>query len=527
LAAGATSRSVSRREFLQKSASAAALAGVFSVVPGCLAPRSTRPCKDAPRIVIVGGGMAGLNAAYTLKRAGLRSTIYEVSGRTGGRMWSGHDLLAPGLTTELGGEFLDSGHDDMFALVREFELPLLDMADDAGLGLVEDACFMGGRFHSEDEIIEAFRPVVGRLQTDFAGLGETIDYRNDGRAAALDRTTLAEYLRRLDGASFLRQLLEVAYVTEYGLDADQQSALNLLLLIGLDPTDGFAIFGESDERYKVRGGNQRIVDELADRLHGQVELEHRLASLRARGKGFTLNFERKGGGIRDVDADFVILTVPFSVLRGVELSIDLPPVKRRAIAELGYGTNAKVLVGFTTPVWRSKGFTGNILTDEAFQLGWDNSRLQGNVQAGFTFYSGGQAGRDAGTGTAGDQVSRLIPGLSAAFDGVPAAQNGRVERFHWPSYPHSRGSYACYKPGQWTSIRSCEAEPVGQLHFAGEHCSLDYQGFMNGAAETGRLAAQAVLIRAGVTSRTVGIHDSGGSMFLSSSRSRAASSKRS
>jgi monoamine oxidase len=64
---------------------------------------------------------------------------------------------------------------------------------------------------------------------------------------------------------------------------------------------------------------------------------------------------------------------------------------------------------------------------------------------------------------------------------------------HWPSYPYSLGSYAAYKKGQWTTIRGAEFKPVGNLFFAGEHCSLKYQGYMNGAAETGFLAAQEIL----------------------------------
>lgn len=484
---------VSRRDFLRKAAGTAAVVGASSMIPGCLKPENGRPRRNAPRIVIVGGGMAGLNAAYTLRKKGVHSTIFEAAARTGGRMWSATGMLAPGLTTELGGEFIDTGHDDMFALVKEFELPLLDMNDDANAGLVEDACFFGGRHYREAEIVEAFRPVAAKMQSDFEGLGETIDYQNEGNAGTLDRTTLAEYLQRLGGAGFLIALLEVAYVTEFGLDAHEQSALNLLTLIGLDAADGFAVFGESDERYKVRGGNQRVTDELTRRLVPQIVPGHRLVAAKSRGAGYVLTFDRKGGGSLDVNADFVVITVPFSVLREVEINVELPPVKRRAINELGYGTNAKLLLGFHAPAWRTLGHSGNVLTDEAFQLGWDNSRLQKNAQAGFTMYSGGKAGIEAGHGTPEEQAHRMLPGLSAVFQGVPERRNGRVERFHWPSFPLSRGSYSCYRPGQWTTIRGAESESVGNLHFAGEHCSRDFQGFMNGAAETGRQSAETLI----------------------------------
>ena len=78
------------------------------------------------------------------------------------------------------------------------------------------------------------------------------------------------------------------------------------------------------------------------------------------------------------------------------------------------------------------------------------------------------------------------------FPGVAAQFNGRVERFHWPTHPFTRASYACYRPGQWTTLGNSEGRAVGNLFFAGEHCSYDYQGFMNGGAETGKAAALAI-----------------------------------
>lgn len=494
LDAASQSRGVSRRKFLRQTAGAAVAAGASTLVPGCRStPPKIVPKSNTPRIAIVGGGMAGLNAAYTLKKNGVGATVFEASKRTGGRMWSAQNILADGLTTEIGGEFVDSGHEDMFALIKEFELPTLDMHDDAPAGLIEDACYFGNRHYIGAEIVEAFRPIAAKMQQDFDTLGETIDYRNAGNAGVLDQTTLAEYLARLEAPAFLKALLDVAYVTEYGLDADQQSSLNLLTLIGLDTAEGFDVFGDSDERFKVLGGNQRVVDELVARLPNQIVTEHRLTAIRSRGDGFTLMFDRKGAGSIDVQSDFVVMTVPFSVLRDVDIKLELPPEKRKAINELGYGTNAKLMLGFHAPAWRTLGYSGNAVTDEPFQLGWDNSRLQKKAHAGFTMYSGGKAGITVGEGTPAEQAKRLLPGLSAVFPGVADRRNGKVERFHWPSFPHSKGSYACYRPGQWTTIRGAEAEPFGNLHFAGEHCSADFQGFMNGAAETGRLAAEQIL----------------------------------
>lgn len=490
---------LSRRRFLERAAATSAVAAATLAVPGCRATRGSGSPRSTPRVVIVGGGIAGLNAAYQLRRSGLRATVYEASARTGGRMFSSTGLLAPGVVTELGGEFIDSQHRDLLSLTRRFRLPLLDMQDRSEEDLIQEACFFQGRHWSSTEVVDAFRPLVARLEHDRAVWEQVADPRRPGPdAAALDATPLADYLDRIGASGFIRDLLDVAYLTEYGLECGEQSALNLVSLIGTDLSgETLQLFGDSDERFKIRGGNQRITDELAVRLDGQVQLGHRLTAVENHDSSVTLHFDVDGrGAVSQVVADFAILTVPFTLLRVVECRGEWPEIKRRAIAELGYGTNAKLFVGQSHRPWRQSGFAGNVFSDQGFQLAWDHSRLQGATAAGLTLYSGGRAGLEVGASAPEDHVTRLLPGVDRAFPGVIAARHGVAHRFHWPTHPFTRGSYSCYRPGQWTSLAGTEELPVGRILFAGEHCSRDFQGFMNGAAESGRIAAANLLAAA-------------------------------
>jgi monoamine oxidase len=489
-----------RRKFLRNSAAATAAV----VVSGCARtdtppPASPAPSgptgSQAPRIAIVGAGMAGLNAAYKLKQAGLTATIFEGANRTGGRMFTARDLLADGLTTELGGEFIDSNHVEMLNLMTEFGLERLDTRAPEASSLRAETYFINGRHYTHAQATRAFVPIAKKIFADYDELGEVVDYKTDGGGAALDRQTITQYLDAIGVTGWMRELIDVAYVTEYGLESSEQSALNFIFLIGtgeLEDPESFALLGESDERYKVRGGNQQIVDELARRVAPQIRTLHRLEAIRTKGEAYTLTFQNEGKVVEH-DADVVVLTVPFSILRDVKMQVELPELKTRAIRELAYGANAKVLVGFRTRLWEKLGYSGATYSDEPFQLAWSNSLLQPGEAGGLTLYSGGKLAHDAGQGTAEVVAARLMRGIDRAYPGASRERNGKVSRMHWPTFPWTKGSYSCYKPGQWTTIAGSEGVPVGNLFFAGEHCSYDFQGYMNGAAQSGADTARAVM----------------------------------
>lgn len=491
----------SRRRFLRDTAVASAALAGGALLTGCGNRSTTGPGgagSGQTRIAIVGGGMAGLNTAYKLQKAGIRAQIYEGSDRSGGRMFTARDLMGAGLTTELGGEFIDSTHEEMLALMTELGLEQLDTQAPETAKLKRETYFINGRHYTMDQAAREFVPLAKRILADYDSMGEVVNYETEGGGSAFDRMSIAQYFDQIGARGWMRELLEVAYVTEYGLDAAEQSSLNFTFLMGtgdLADTSVCALLGESDERYKVRGGNQRITDELAKRLQGQIQYRHRLEAIRSRGDGFTLTFQDINGTAVDKDAEVVVLAVPFTLLREVNMQVELPELKKRAIGELGYGANSKVMVGFKNRPWQSLGYSGSTYSDEPFQLAWDNSFLQAGLEGGLTFYSGGRLGASSGEGTADQAAAKLLPGIERAYPGTMAQRNGNVMRFHWPTFPWTKGSYSCYKPGQWTTIAGSEGLPVGNLYFAGEHCSYDFQGYMNGAAQSGKDTAEALIAK--------------------------------
>ncbi len=349
---------LTRRQFMRATVlgSAALVGGALTSCAATPVDPGSRP-SAAPRIAIIGAGLAGLNCAYQLKKAGIRSTVYEAAQRFGGRCFTKQDVLGNGLITELGGEFIDSGCTDMQELVKEFSLPLLDLSEDTLVK--QEAYYFGGRHYSESEVVEALKPFIERISLDATLVPqepvnplpiESMVRRAKSRRK-YDLMCLSEYLDEKEIKGWLRALLEAAFVTEFGMDADEQSSLNFLSMIGTDMASGLRLLGESDERYKVEGGNQRVVDELANRLEGQIETERRLVSITKRDGAMDLTFARG-----KAEADMLVLALPFTMLREVDLKLDLPSEKQKAISELGYGMNAKVMFGTSADPGANRGF---------------------------------------------------------------------------------------------------------------------------------------------------------------------------
>jgi len=484
---------ISRRDFLKSG-----LAATGTVAIGTLIGRTSYAKwlvkGPSPSIAIIGAGAAGLSAAWYLKKKGLTATIYEASSRTGGRIFTAKNIMAPGLTTELGGEFIDSGHEELLQLAKELHInQYLDLEFISETALQKEAYFFNKQHHTEREIITEFQPFAEAIKKNLAALPQQIDHTTEGIAKELDSISIEEYLNRNGIGGVLYKLLDSAYLTEYGEDIGNQSALNLITLLGsIESSSKAELFGASDEHYKIKGGNQRLTDALAAKFANQTRLDYQLEAIKETGNKYTLTFQQKNGASKEINADIVLITIPFSLLRDVHIDVPMAEQKREAISSLSYGSNTKLMMGTTNRLWRDQGYTGYTFTDEAFQTGWDNSQLQQGKAGGYTILLGGGAGRAACSGTAQAQIQEFLPGLNAAYPGFDQNLNGKVERFAWPEHKYTKGSYAYYRPGQWTSIGGLEKEPVGNIFFAGEHCSYEYQGFMNGAVQTGKQAAEVI-----------------------------------
>ncbi len=352
----------------------------------------------------------------------------------------------------------------------------------------------------EAELAGELRPLAAQITAD----ADRIDQDWDRYAPALDALSVADYLDRhtdLIPASWVRSLIEDSIRTEYGAEPADSSALQLLYNLPTVEGRRVKILGNSDDVYMVKGGSSRITDALTETLDGHVRTGMQLTAIRRRGDGFRLSFT----GQPEVDAEYVILALPFSVLRQVEMEVDLPPLLRRFIDELELGRNEKLIAGFRHRVWRQPGgFSIEAWTDLGAPVVWDATQSQTDREdAALTFFFGGDQVTGLQAGTAPAQGQAVMERFEAFVPGAQDAATGRYLRTDWSRDRFTQGAYSNFKPGQLSTFDDFfyvesddpserQSVQVGNLVFAGEHLSDAFSGFMNGGAQTGRLAAELV-----------------------------------
>lgn len=492
----------SRREFIRRAGLLGAGAGVLALGGG-VATAAASPAVVAPdsrrvdtTVVIVGAGLAGLSAAYRLKRHGIGATILEGSNRVGGRCLTARGKFAQGQIVERGGELIDTGHTAIRRLARELGLELDDVLRAEPTGSMELYHFAGTAY-TVDHAVADFAQVYPALQDDANAAGYPTLYNSFTAAGKLlDNMSVRDWINsRVPGGinSMLGRLLDVAYTIEYGAETSDQSSLNLVYLLSGSLETELDIFGASDERFKVRGGNDLIVQRLAANLGSQIVTDAKLTSIRTNDDGrVTLGVDGVPG--RQLVADHVIVAIPFTTLRHVNFArAGFNAVKTKAIRQLQLGSNTKLQLQFTDRHWKRFDNNGGTYADTGYQATWEATRAQHGDAGILVDYTGGQIASALVGADPAVAAQQFLAQIEPVLPGITQKWNGKVTLDAWRANPWTNGAYSYWRVGEYTSFAGAERERSGNIHFAGEHTSIDFQGFLNGAVDTGLAAAQEIL----------------------------------
>jgi monoamine oxidase len=435
------------------------------------------------RVAVVGAGLAGLAASLELARARVEVILIEARSRAGGRVWTERDAFDHGQHGELGGEFIDSNHRRMRRLARELGLALVPVL--AG-GFVQRIAPPGEspqvlRTGGWDVLTGLVAPLVSRYKA--------ARERDDAPAVReLSTVSLRDWLRRC-GAGADAHAVADALRGFFVAEPDDFSVLQLVELVA---------DGDSPAHTKVlriEGGNDRLVHGLLDAARPRLRLRHVVRRVVQSDAGVIATVEDASGVVSEIAADAVVMALPATLLRRVEFERPLADAQHHAIASLQYGCATKAIVQRATAgEWRrARAFA----TDADIGAFWDST--EGQMPASrpmLTYLAGGRASSGLRERARQGSAALLSPLCWLGGGMSRASGEDRVAWVSWEQEPFSGGGYAYLDPAFDPAWRALLSRRAGRIVFAGEHTSADWQGYMEGAVQSGFDAARKLLERA-------------------------------
>jgi monoamine oxidase len=440
-------------------------------------------------VLVAGAGLAGLAAAHDLKGLGASVTVIEARDRVGGRVWTIRDGFTEGQHAEGGADLIDNSQEEIQKLVSE-------------LGLELTRILRGGWGYVAPDTRGRPRIVRSGVSHGWERLAKQISvfsepYRLAERrwespiVADIGRKSVAEWLTAIRADDELRQ-------TALGLrgfflgDPDE---LSLLALVDQFATNDAPV---PDKMYRVKGGNDRLATALSSTLGPSLKLNTEIVAVSQRGRAVRASL-KNGRQVAQFSCEYLVFALPATVLRRIPITPALPQQQHDAFVRLKYGRATKTMLQFSRRFWRIPGRQRAFGSPLPFGAVWDGNEEQRGGPGILNFMAGGSASdatRDLFTREGPEALARSLEWL-----GVRRAELIASRQVAWDDDPWARGGYAFFDPAFDPGLRTWLARPAGRLFFAGEHTSNKWQGYMNGAIESGRRAAAEVAAVHALTSQ--------------------------
>ncbi len=432
-------------------------------------------------VVIAGAGLAGLTAAFELQKFGASTIVVEARrDRIGGRVWTKREFQS-GQHAEAGGDLIEGTQTELLRLAEQLRCEPVRILR-GGFSYYTSAIKKvetGGK--SWQRLADALKDYV-RAYT----LAEK--RWQSGVARSLARRSVEDFLRPLDD----EQLARVAVALRGFFLADPPD-LSLLALV-----DQFAGDDPASARmYRLKGGNDTLIDALVKRLQHPVRLGTTVVALAQGATRVQLRLRERNGALEEITADYVVFALPASTLKAVAMDPPLPDRQREAIAVLPYGPATRLLLQFDRRFWRAPGRTRAFGTDLSIGALWEGNEEQSGRAGILSFLAGGRASGEL-QGILAREGPRGVP-AHLSWLGAQGAERTTILASHavsWENDPWAQGGYAVFKAGYDPELRGWLARPHGRAFFAGEHTSHRFQGYMNGAVESGLRVAREVALAA-------------------------------
>lgn len=429
------------------------------------------------RVLVAGAGLAGLTAARSLTRRGATVRVIEARDRIGGRVWTHRDAPLAPFHAEMGGEFIDRDQKAIRKLARDLDVPLVRVLR-RGFGAALEQRGRVQVLASPKPVVEALgkilEPAIRAFQAADGDWGSTA-------ASAIARRSLREVLEAADAEPRVQ-----AYATGlrglYLADPEELSALVAVEQALDDVPPG------GEPMYRVADGADRLVQAIHDDAKCRVDLRHVVRAVNEEDTGVSVTVESPRGRRSAARADYLVSAVPAPLLAEWSFTPALPDMQRNALESLTYGPATKAVLRFSTRWWRRRGrpraFGSNLPTGAVWESGEEQRKA-----ALLTLLAGGSASDSLKSllrNPPGELVTRLR-WLGRKVKEAPA-----VVSVSWEDDPWARGGYAVFSHRFDPALRNALSRGTRRIVFAGAHTSRDFEGYMNGAVESGLRVADEI-----------------------------------
>jgi monoamine oxidase len=449
-----------RREFIKTTGAVVAGAAILPNYPFVKSGKK--------KVIIIGAGISGLAAAYKLKHNGVNVTLIEARNRVGGRILT-YKFDEPGLTCELGAEWIGASHTRLIELCEEFGLELENHQFETHLTLNGEYKKAG-----DWDFTPAWKQKYDALLEHFNSLQEgSIEKK------AYDKLDWWRYLVNEGISDSDLELKELLDSTDFGETIRQVSAYA-----------GIAEYAESSPKnemdYHIKGGNSQIIFKFAE----AIGTENILLKMKVE------KVEQKNGSVvvfcndgNKYEADNVICTTPTYSLLKINWEPGLPKDYLDALNELQYSRIIKTSVLFSERFWKDESL--DMITDTLPHYFFHSTKNQEGKQGILTSYAIGDRAYVLSKMNQQKKIEEICNALKPAFGDVEKYAE-RAINYYWGSDAFTQGAYAIYNKHQWLDVRETLNKNHGRVYFAGEHLA-DWQGFMEGAINSGEDAAEKIL----------------------------------
>jgi monoamine oxidase len=437
-------------------------------------------------VVVVGAGMAGLAAARELERRGIGNLVLEARDRAGGRLESID--AGDGVRLDVGGQWIGPTQDRIAALAREFGAETFPTYAKG-----ENALELKGR-----ELIRYTGTIpklgphvladIGQAMLRLDRMAKQVPRQapwNASKAERWDSETVWSWMRRNMVTRDGRKILEIGVKAVWAAMPADVSLLHLLFYISsagsfdlLLDTEG----GAQQDRFVEGAGT--LAGRVGESLGERLVLEAPVRSIEHTDDGVVVHADQ-----HVVRAGRVIVALPPTLAGRIAYDPPLPAYRDQLTQRMPMGAVTKCLAFYDEPFWRRQGLSGEAVSGIGpLTMIFDNSPPDGSFGVLVGFLEGHWA-RELARVTP-DERRRAVTANLARMFGPPA---GRPERYvdrSWADEQWSRGCYVGYtSPGVLTAFGPALREPIGAIHWAGTETAIAWNGYMDGAIESGERAA--------------------------------------